>query len=254
MNQLIDSFESFETQLKTYILTHNCQYVYISLGSKYNETKVDFHYPKKYTYTNSMYQMIPTFVRNMSYEKNVLVIVIDDFHDDILLSHNNKHLLNIIDEFKNIDIIMLDFLITLQNLPLLLGKIMNCISSTISPEKCMICNFICFKRPNHQDIQLEDKLPPLIYNTLKSIHGGIYKKCYYQWCGYKYYTYHHVYNYETYHMVYMFHIKSLFYLFEHIIKDPLDDYNKESLDIFMEKKTQHSEKWIQFKKHTLCLL
>ena len=55
-------------------------------------------------------------------------------------------------------------------------------------------------------------------------------------------------------MLYMFHIKSLLYLFEHVIKDPLDDYNKENLDIFMEKKTQHYEKWIQFKEHTLCLL
>lgn len=253
MNQLVDCFTVFENKLKTYILTHNCQYVYISLGSKYNESHVNFHYPKKNTFTNSLYQMVPTFVRNMTYETNVLAIIIDDFHDDILLDHNNKHLLHIIDDYQNIDIIMLDFCITLQNLPSMLDKIMNCISPKISSQQFMICNFICFKRPNLQDAVLEEKIPQIVYNTLKNIQNGLYKQCFYQWYGYNYYTYHYIYHYETYRNIHMFHCVSLSHIFKNILEQSLDDHNKEYVELFVKKNKQHTEKWNQFKCHSICI-
>ena len=58
----------------------------------------------------------------------------------------------------------------------------------------------------------------------------------------------------------MFSVTNLLYSFFNKMSNgiypeqSIDDYNKENLDIFMEKKTQHYEKWIQFKEHTLCLL
>jgi hypothetical protein len=253
MNPIKD-LASFADNIKEYLDTYDCHYVYVSLGSKYNEQTVHFQCPKKTQYSNALNQMIPNFTYSLSCEKNTLLIVIDDFHDSKSLLQNQQRLLLISKDFPQMNIFLFDYIITLQNVDQLINMLMNTVSMKIHPEQFMICNYICFKNPNLQDFQLEQQLPPTIHILLNKFQGGEYKKCFHQWYGYTYYTYHYVYNYEAYRHLYMFHISPIFHLLDKTLNDSLDDFNIEIVDLFIKRHPQNSEKWNQFKQHSLSIL
>lgn len=51
----------------------------------------------------------------------------------------------------------------------------------------------------------------------------------------------------------MFHCVSLSHIFKNILEQSLDDHNKEYVELFVKKNKQHTEKWNQFKCHSICI-
>ena len=251
---IIKEFHSFGKQLTEYFNNHDCYYVYISFGSKFNEHNVDFTYQKRNKYSNALNQMIPNFIYPCSYEKDTLLIVIDDFHDNESLLKNQHMLEHMTMDLPYAKIFLVDYLINIQNIDLLMTTLMNYISPKISPHLFMLCNFIRFKSPNDLDSQLETQLPIKIHNFLKNYQNGQYSNKFYQWYGYSYYTYHYVYNYESYRHSYMLHIRPIFHMLEKVLKDCLDDFNVDLVDLYIQKYKQNADRWEQFKQHSICIV
>lgn len=251
---IIKDFHSIGKHLTEYFDNHDCHYVYISIGSKFNEQSVDFSYKKREQYSNALNQMIPTFTYPYSCEKDTLLLVVDDFHDNESLLKNYSILQNIRPDFPHMKIFLVDYLINIQNINLLISILMDSINPKINPDQFMLCNFIRFKSPNIQDSQLENQLPPKIYNLLKNYQEGQYSKKFYQWYGYSYYTYNYVYNYESYRNIHMLHIRPIFHMLEKILKDCLDDFNIDLVDLYIQKYKQNADRWEQFKQHSICIV
>lgn len=251
---IIKDFHSVKERLTDYFDNHDCHYVYISLGSKFNEQNVDFTYPKVNKHSNALNQMIPSFTYPYSCEKNTLFIIIDDFHDNESLLKNQHKLEHMTMDLPYMKIFLVDYLVNIQNIDLLITSLMDSIHPKINPDQFMLCNFIRFKSPNDHDNQLETQLPIKIHHFLKNYQNGCYSKKFYQWYGYSYYTYHYVYNYESYRHGYMLHIRPIFHMLEKVLKDCLDDFNIDLVDLYIQKHKQSADRWTQFKQHSICIV
>ena len=174
--------------------------IYVSIGGKQNEPFHHFNYPEtvrsKKHETNSLYQMIPQFIRSdYQTETKYLVIVIDRFIKD---DPNIRLIKNIISipGLANMDIVLYNYECKLKTFPSVIQQICKRAEiDRIEPSNLMICNYICFQTPNEFEFSMEQKLPELIQSTLN---GTIFEDQFYQWYGYSIFTYNLIYPYKKY--------------------------------------------------------
>jgi hypothetical protein len=179
--------------------------MYISIGGKHNEPFLHFNYPEtvrsKKHETNSLYQMIPQFVRSDYNEKTkYLVIVIDRFIKD---DPNIRFIKNIIGipGIANMDVVLYNHECKLKTVPSIIEQIRKkAETDLIEPSKLMICNYICFQTPNEFEFSMEQKMPELIQSALN---GTIFENQFYQWYGYSIFTYNLIYPYKKYNFLRM---------------------------------------------------
>lgn len=181
------------TEVKTILKEKNdYKYVYISIGSKWNEQT--YEYKNRYGHsklrlTNSLLQMIPNFMKDR--EKS-LIICIDDFRDIENRMKNFSLIKREVDE--NMDFIFYDS----TEFQSLLQFILE--TMTISPENLMIVNYVRFlHNPNVLEYKMECEIPEIIQNLLDPT---IFKECFYQWFGYQVNLYNIIYNYSRYKLMF----------------------------------------------------
>jgi len=177
-------------------------FVYVSLGSKWNEDYVRFSQPKNIRAhkfkTNAPYQMIPNFLR--SREKRSLVIIIDRFYEETNKAKNKDILIQSLEESNDkIDAVLLGNLSSNAQLNAMIYTIVNkVVLEKVEPDHFMICNYIKFQ--NDQVLLHGDK-EQAIYNLLKSQENKKYGDCLYVWFGYLYQFYDYIYRYNYFNKI-----------------------------------------------------
>ena len=120
-------------------------YVYVSIGSKYNQPDVYFYSAKsslaKRVDTNALEQMVPIYLRIKPTDRNILVVVIDTFNADNDIQMNRRLIQSILTE--NIDCILVNMFCTNDNLHELCSKLIaKVLVENIHESNCMICNYV----------------------------------------------------------------------------------------------------------------
>jgi len=193
MNQYIATtgIDNFKEVLNRYDLSEfKC--IYISLGSKYNERRIEYSIPNQQSVTkmsNATWQMIPGFTRY----KKTLSICIDRFENEYIKEENKRVILPLLED--NIHFIVCDIDGTIQLFESIITFIIErvCIFS-ISPENVIIVNYLRFISPNHTENYLEEKLSPSIQKLLSKTD---YSNCFYEWFGYQPNLYNIIYRYNN---------------------------------------------------------
>jgi hypothetical protein len=199
--------EEFKTVFEGYNLT-TYEYVYISLGSKYNEKTIEYKTANKQIQkiSNAKWQMIPGFIL---YKKS-LSICIDRFENKEIKKENIKQLID--HKEQNIDILICDIDGTVQLFELLIDFItQRLLNSLIQPKNVIIVNYLRFISPNHTEHYLEENLSKALYSLL--VKKTKYSECFYLWFGYQPNLYNIIYKYNQ---QIIFHILPLLY---RILKD-----------------------------------
>lgn len=234
-------------------LTKKYKYVYTSFGSKLNEPHVSVSYPRHITFRcNALYQMVPEFLRILSIEYPILVIIIDDFNDKEHRIMNMEYLEKITDQFPNIDLVILDEHITISSVIPILNIILNyMVGLDITSTQCIFSNFIRFRQPNKPEMYIEQELPGIIQKTLDEFSSGIYDRCFYQWYGYSYFTYNYMYCYKTYNIGYMMYINNITKILMDTLKNnTLSKYNKYMIDS-VETNNKQKKIWAEFTRYSI---
>jgi len=192
MNHLVETtgITEFKSVFKTYTLS-DYKYIYVSLGSKYNELFIEYQYTISQTIrqrSNAEWQMLPGFVRC----NKTLAICIDRFENENIKCENCYILQDIGRE--NITMIICDLDGTIQ----LFESIITCIIQQLAIYKIhqknvIIANYIRFIKPNHTENYLEENLSSSIYKIMEKT---IYRNSLYEWFGYQPNLYNIIYRYN----------------------------------------------------------
>jgi len=198
----------------------------ISLGGKHNQPTVSFTNPsflshKKFA-TNSAFQMIPGFVRSHQGQR-ALVVIIDDFETEVILSKNIRIIQDTLDEYPHIDVVLYNQILHIDTISDQTREWIDlAVQLNIPPGNFHILNFIKFRGCCRVDIsQFEYELPRMIQRVLTQTR--IYSDSLYIWFGYHYYTYHLAYSYRFYNM--SSHLKILRILYDFGDLTPLVNSN-----------------------------
>jgi hypothetical protein len=182
-------------------------YIYVSMGSKYNNSEtITYTIANKTIHkkTNAEWQMIPEFIRNISNQMKTLVICIDRFENNTIKKTNIDVLSHIINNGMYIIICDLDGTIHLfESIIDIITK--SAVKYAIPPEKIMIVNFIRFIYPNHTESYLEENLSKSLHKQLLQT---AYTDCLYEWFGYQP---------NLYNIVYKYNAQSLFIILSSVI-------------------------------------
>lgn len=196
----IINFHEYENDEKIHepilkLLSENAyDMTYVSFGSKYNEDIIELPYTDITIYSNSMYQIIPGFIR--AYEK-ILVICIDYFNDEEIDFHKTE-IDKIIKEsdVKQIDFIFIKNIVGKITVKSEIGKIIMknranikkllesiILLDNINEENFMCVNYIKFKGPNVIETHINEVYDKLFFdlNEIKNV--------FYIWFGYNIYFY-----------------------------------------------------------------
>ena len=151
-------------------------YIYISLGSAYNEYD-----------TNSIYQAVPEFISSkyLNTDVKILTIMIDDLMiDDLIQKHIG------LSSILNYDFIHINRQINIEDIISFFGNLKSkLIKNNITKDKLLICNYITFtdfKKSNLLYIKeknIEDNIKQKIQEILQI--DDDYSESYYIWIGYK---------------------------------------------------------------------
>ena len=161
---------------------YNYSYLYISIGGKQNEERVNFTYPNNNLTLSSHaeFQMVPQFIRREPEDK-IIVVVIDDFHDEHLEKQTIDILNNCNKTHPNIVFVLVDHILTIESISIYLNAIIDSIEHKLQPEQLMIANFICFKQPSLKQSEFENNISIQIQKQIDVISSGKYSACFYQW-------------------------------------------------------------------------
>ena len=167
------------------------KYVYISVGSKWNEKTYEYmEYGKTFIRrTNSHLQMIPNFTKDR--KGNVLIIAMDEYNNRENLESNYEIAKKYLE--PNMEFVFYNDNESLRQFMGCLTELLT--ENKIPPENFVIMNFVRFQRPNILETSTEQKIPEIINNGLKET---VYAECFYQWFGYQENLYNMVYNYNRY--------------------------------------------------------
>ena len=199
------------------LLKNNCNieqydFIYVSYGSKKNLFTKDIIYSNTGLRTlefndNSIYQITPIFLFLFYQNAKILCITIDVYNEieqieksfDILsLYYSRENSEKEPDVYNKIDVIFYDIIPNKENIIDITNYLKSLfIEKEIIKEKFLFCNFIRFKQPNSLESNIENDVPILIYDILKTN----YPDSFYQWCGYNssinMMTYNLIYNYKN---------------------------------------------------------
>ena len=187
MSIYIDNFENLDGYLST-----KYDYVYISIGSKFNQERVNRYIRR----TNAQEQMFPLFLQGR-FDKNILLIVVDVFPDMDSIVQSTDLIDSAITE--NITCLVINQFCNHTFLTSFIKKMTDYFQShQISHLNCMICNYVRhMNTPNPIEQDSEDNIPSIIQNYLNKYNNGKYDTCLYQWFGYRTYFYNYIYNYKN---------------------------------------------------------
>jgi hypothetical protein len=257
-------------------------YIYVSIGGKVNSSTVRFNKPGELADfdfpTNALYQMVPAFIRypyihtkqtkrfsgeandsaaqssrrNSPKPSNILVIVIDDFSDPVLQELNQYALHVLQQKHAHLNIVMCNIKITMETIGDFAKSLVGWIvSQNISPEKCMIANFLRFRGcPSVPDAQIENILPKTIQTVLDKT--DTYSGILYHWFGYQYYTYNVVYSYKEYNAYILRHLTTLSLFDKCCDLTQLTSGNVSNLFMFdISREPKYTDLLIQFLKYSV---
>ena len=170
----------------------NYKYIYISIGSKFNEPEVHLH--NCTIPCNSTDQMYPRFMSDLE-EKN-LCIVIDEFNSNQLTKNKNQ-----IQALQSdyTDVIIMNKHCNESFLISFLSQVIECIGNNNFPkDKFMIANYVRhLNEPNAIEQNSETIIPITIQTFLNTSEFVNYVECFYQWFGYRRHFYNYLYNYKN---------------------------------------------------------
>ena len=173
-------------------------YVYVSIGSKYNQHDVYFYSSKsplaKRVDTNALEQMVPIFLRIKPTDRNILVVVIDTFNADNDIQMNRRLIQSVLTE--NMDCILVNMFCTNDNLYELCSKLFSkVLQENVDESNCMVCNYVKYlNMPNELEKVAEAAIPATVQSVLGRPDFNKYKDCYYEWYGYRNSLYNCIYN------------------------------------------------------------
>lgn len=169
--------------------------IYMSIGSKWNNLTVPAKTFNNATwYSNSLDQMVPSFIRYQEETNNSIVIIIDDFKDKKIMNINKTLLTQNIEDTKNIRLCMVNkFCSTKEIVMDFIDKIVRFSNRhNIKNKDFVICNFVKYMHePNLQELSTSIFISTSINDALKNT---IYENCLYEWFGYIYGLHTLVYN------------------------------------------------------------
>lgn len=162
-------------------------YVYVSIGSKYNSDTVSFN--GMLYETNACYQMQPLFIKSENTLKT-LCIMIDKLGKK---DNTEEYIHNIL--YENVDFILIDNYFDKQSIVWFLDLLIAKLNEAEFPKKnVMIANYIRYlNTPNNAEIKIENMIPRTIHKMLIDTN---YSNCFYQWFGYRKRLYNYIYNYN----------------------------------------------------------
>uniref|UniRef100_A0A6C0J144 Uncharacterized protein n=1 Tax=viral metagenome TaxID=1070528 RepID=A0A6C0J144_9ZZZZ len=190
----ITDSNNYITNIDNIFKNKSYHYVYVSIGSKYNQQDVYFYSSSmplaKRVDTNAVHQMVPLFLYTKPSSKNILNITIDIFSTEYEIQFN-KRLIESTD-IENMDNLIINMSCNKANLNAfgehILSTLMN---SNILEPNFMLCNYVKFANsPNPEEFHAEKKIP--IY--LEKLFKDKYMNSYYEWYGYNYNLYNCIYN------------------------------------------------------------
>jgi len=215
--------------------------LYISIGGKLNSSTVSFNNndetKRKQQRTNSLYQMLPSFIQSDFDKENIVVIVIDDF-SKIESRMSSKKLLDLF-VCENTNVILFDKLCDKSFLTKLVDLFVTlCEEYQIPKKDSYICNFVRhINMPNTIEYAAEENIPKVIQRLLDTEYDKKYSGCFYQWFGYRYHSYNYIYKYDKHNL---YELKNFTVLFENV----LDGKNVEFLE---------NQDFLEFLENTLDL-
>jgi hypothetical protein len=169
--------------------------VYMSFGSKLNGLTVPAKtFDSTTWYSNSLDQMVPSFIRYQSELSHSIVIIIDEFKDQKIMNLNKMLITQNIEDSNNVYVCIINKYCTSKEI------IMNFTNKVIEfsklhsihNENLMICNFIKYlNQPNLNELSTSTIISSSINDVLKET---VYKDCLYEWFGYVYGLHTMVYN------------------------------------------------------------
>ena len=171
-------------------------FVYLSLGSKINESIVSFNNSDSEK-TNAGYQMIPRFLQNPEiFDDNEekaykLIVLIDKFNNQDIKNNQYALTMNMTSltriyivntELNNSNINKFDLFLTF----------ISSYFGYLGEEKFMVCNFI--KYLNQPNLREENSQRLVIKHITDTLNVTKFKNSYYEWFGYKNKLYNYFYN------------------------------------------------------------
>lgn len=169
--------------------------VYMSFGSKWNDLTVPSKtFDNSTWYSNSLDQMVPSFIRYQTESNYTLVIIIDEFKDQRNFNLNKKLIIQNIEDSNNVYVCIINkYCSSKETIVDLTNKLVEFSTRhNIQKENFMICNFVKFlNRPNLYELSISSIISSSINDAVKDT---IYKNCLYEWFGYIYGLHTLVYN------------------------------------------------------------
>lgn len=169
-------------------------YIYISFGSRCNESYVYFNNEKS-LHSNAVEQMYPIFLNRP--HSSILIVTIDVFKTqksiDIHINNMGKVLA------ENVHFVIVNQLCDIPFINKFMRMVVNKLQHANYPSShFMVSNFIRFKHlPNATEKEFEETIPKTIQTVLNTTDD--YSECFYQWFGYRYLFYNYLYNYKLLH-------------------------------------------------------
>jgi hypothetical protein len=209
--------------------------IYISLGSKINETFIKFDSPEKKRnkkfLSNSTEQMIPVFIKTCNYDTRILSVVIDNFETE---QNINKNIVLLEPEKPpNVDIVIFDKFCSQPFLTELIKYFVKLFMLfDMNQKNVMICNYIKYNNKTNNEIDLysQKMVPETIQKVLDNEEFEKYAYCFYQWFGYNFYLYNFIYNYKIFEIIISVnnnYLTDLEILIKQLINDEYDNINFE---------------------------
>lgn len=242
--------------------------LYLSIGAKWNQHTVDFGVKSKNQthFSNSIYQMAPSFMRFPEEGKYNILIVVDDFHQTESIQINQTILKRDLEGngIKNLKIIFVDAYINVGKESDFIDRLFNPLFSFIQARQIQasqfkIVNFISFQRPNQNEFKIERNLPTALEMYLKT-HANVFTNCYYQWYGYLFYYYDYIFPYFTYkfaHLRIIMPLQSQLFA-KTLYSTRLDPFEYDMIDDYLvkahPKDSNLSKTWHDFKYQNIHLL
>lgn len=189
----VDSTTSLLSLIELLWAKHDAyQMVYTSIGGKFNDDRVPFS--EGTSRTNALQQMMPHFL--FSDTQRALIIVLDRFENPELYEKNKKKIASTMTELM--DVVILDGYCTQEFLENFVSSMVAlCKQHQFPAQNMMICNFVKhMNMPNRMEKAAEEMIPKAVQHVLEHPENIEYSGCFYEWFGYRFYTYQFIYNYK----------------------------------------------------------
>ena len=190
--KILNGFSEINETLVKYN-SENIEFLYISIGSKFNEQRVMLD--KTINNTNALYQMIPQFLQNPENEsgKHKCIFIIDDFNKNSLSKNINLLKTSLT---SLIQVVIINYHISKSDEAIFHNGMTTILNhfKFLNEKECLICNYVKFlNEPNILESESRQYIPIVVSNILKDTK---FHDRFYEWCGYKKNMFNLIYNHK----------------------------------------------------------